>query len=170
MIGLEDRLYILIIKKITRFIFPEFIIQKFYHIFIGKKKYERLKKKIINYLENEKIDINFKNDERLSIIDNLKKNSLLFPYIDFVFPYNFVKKYDFKKINVFFDSESHMRYTLFENKKLFFPKKMSVKEIKIYVNEILISQDNESPHRYNDEDFLVEDGDIIADIGAAEGF
>jgi len=170
MIGLENRWCILIIKKIVRFILPEFIIQKLFHIFIGKKRMLKLKEKIINNLKNKDSSINIDDNERLSIIDNLKKLSLIFPYMGLVFPYSFVEKYDPEDIDVFFDTESHMRYVLYEGEKLFFHKKMSVKEIKTYVNEILMSQDSESAHRYDDDSFCVEEGDIIADIGAAEGF
>jgi len=170
MIGLENRWYMLIIKKIARLILPEFIIQKLFHIFIGKKSMLNLKKKIINYLEKENLNVNIDDNERISIIENLKKLSLIFPYTGFVFPYSFVKKYDPERIEVFFDPESRMRYVLYEAEKLFFPKRMNVKEIKVYVNEMLMSQDSESTHRYNDDGFYVKEGDIIADIGAAEGF
>jgi hypothetical protein len=170
MIGLENRYYILIIKKIIRFILPEFIIHKLFHIFIGKKRMLKLKEKIINNLKNKDLSINIDDNERLSIIENLQKLSLIFPYMSLVFPYSFVEKYNPEDIDVFFDNESHMRYVLYEGEKLFFPKKMSVKEIKAYVNEILMSQDSESAHRYDDDGFCVEEGDIIADIGAAEGF
>jgi len=170
MIGLEDRQYILVIKKIAKFILPEFIVQKLFHFFIGSKRMSKLKKRIINYLEKEGSGDNFDDNERLSIIENLKKKPLIFPYTNFVFPYDFVEKYDPKKIDVFFDPESCMRYALYEGEKLFFPKIMSVNQIKDCVNDILISQDSASAHRYHDDDFYVEEGDIIADMGAAEGF
>jgi hypothetical protein len=131
----------------------------------------KLKKKIINYLEKEGLEELIINDnERRSIVENLKKLPLVFPYTGLVLPYSFVEKYDPKEIDVFFDPESRMRYVLFEGEKLFFPKKWSVKEIKAYANDILIGMDSESPHRYPDDGFYVEEGDIIADIGAAEGF
>jgi hypothetical protein len=171
MIGLEDRWYMLAIKRIARFVLPEFIIQKLFHFFIGSRSMLKLKKKIIYYLEKEgSEEININDNERLSIVENLKKLPLVFPYTGLIFPYSFVEKYDPKEIKVFFDPESRMKYVLFEGEKLFFPKKWSVKEIKIYASDLLLSGDNECPHRYSDEGFYVEEGDVIADIGAAEGF
>jgi len=173
MMSLEDlevKWYVLI-KKTAMFILPEFIIQKLFHFFIGKKRMLKLKEKIIIYLEkggSEAIIID--DNERLSIIENLKNISLVFPYTELVLPYGFVRKYNPKEINVFFDPESRMRYAIYAGEKIFFPKNFSVKEIRECVNDCLIYQDSESPHRYHDDGFYVEEGDVIADMGAAEGF
>jgi len=169
--SIENRWYIVAIKKILRFVLPEFIIHKLYDFFIVKDRLLKLKKKIINYLEKEDLSDVLDDNERLSIVENLKKLSLVFPYYSsFVFPYAFVQKYNPKEIDVFFDPESRMRYVLYKGEKLFFPVKWGIKEIKDYVNELLMGQDNLSPHLYHDDGFYVEEGDVIADMGAAEGF
>jgi hypothetical protein len=62
-----------------------------------------------------------------------------------------------------------MRYVFHQNKKLYFPRYMRKPEVQDYYNILLMEQDAESPHLYETEKFFVKAGDIIADIGAAEG-
>jgi hypothetical protein len=99
-------------------------------------------------------------DEKL-IIDYLFNNEFS------VFPYNYIKKYSPNAIKVY--TKDAYKYVLHDNKKLFFPKEWSEDSVACYYNSLLIEQDIESPHRYDAEGFSVENGNIIADVGAAEG-
>ena len=120
----------------------------------------KLKIKIIKYLEQ---DSKYDNPEKEVIIDFLKNNSLS------VFPYNFIKKYNAKDIIVYTDNQNRMRYVLHENKRLYFKKNWNEKKIMDYYYSLLIEQDIDSPHRYETPNFYVKTGDVIVDVGVAEG-
>jgi hypothetical protein len=62
-----------------------------------------------------------------------------------------------------------LKYVMFDNKKLFFPKNFNDAEITFYFRGILAEQDEDSPHRYLSDIFLVEPGAVVGDIGVAEG-
>ena len=113
-------------------------------------------KKILNYLKEK--------PEYSNEYNYLKNNKIS------VFPYKFVKNYDWKNIKIQRDENGRYFY-LFNNKKMYFKKSMTEKNIKKYVNSILMEQDEKSPHNYH-LDIIKNDKRIkvIADIGAAEGF
>jgi hypothetical protein len=85
------------------------------------------------------------------------------------FPYKFVRKYHAGEIDVFYDDPCKMYFVLHNGKKLYFPQDWDIEDVREYYNGLCIEQDEGSPHRYETKDFIVKDGDIIADIGAAEG-
>ncbi|MDR2424728.1 MAG: FkbM family methyltransferase [Prevotellaceae bacterium] len=124
------------------------------------KRKKKLKLKIIKYLEK---DSEYDISEKKAIIDFLKHN----PFS--VFPYDYTKKYNSENIRVYTDSENGMKYVLHENKRLYFKKRMKENFIKICYNNLVREQDIESPHRYETTDFSVQEADIVADVGTAEG-
>jgi hypothetical protein len=86
-----------------------------------------------------------------------------------VFPYYFTKKHKHYKIKIFYDKICMMYYVLYSNNRMYFPKKWNVSRCCRYYNSVCKEQDIYSPHRYEAPDYVVKNGDIIADIGAAEG-
>jgi hypothetical protein len=62
-----------------------------------------------------------------------------------------------------------MCYVLHDGKRLYFPKTWDEERVKAYYNAISSEQDIDSPHRYETADFHVEEGDVIVDVGSAEG-
>ena len=62
-----------------------------------------------------------------------------------------------------------MHYVYHKNKKLYFPKNLNKEQIACVYNGLITEQDEYSPHRYETSDYTVKSGDIIADIGTAEG-
>jgi hypothetical protein len=84
-------------------------------------------------------------------------------------PYNFTKKYNSGAVKVFDDKKSKMKYVIYNEKKLYFPRFAREEEIRALYNWLLIEQDVESPHKYEAPGFFVNSGDIAADIGASEG-
>lgn len=86
-----------------------------------------------------------------------------------VFPYDFQDEYSADKIEVFYDSEKKLRYVLLDGKKLYFKKRWGKKRIQNLYNLLSKEQDIRSPHRYLTEQFSFEQGEILADVGAAEG-
>lgn len=84
-------------------------------------------------------------------------------------PYDFTKKYRQKHIGAFYDNSCHMCFVLHSGKKLYFPKEWSLEAASNYYNSLLLEQDEESPHRYETEEYTVKNGEVIVDVGAAEG-
>jgi len=52
---------------------------------------------------------------------------------------------------------------------MYFKKGLTKEQIQIYYRNILKEQDDRSPHRYESSTFCVSDGDVVIDVGAAEG-
>jgi hypothetical protein len=86
-----------------------------------------------------------------------------------IFPYEFFRKYYALDFDVLYDEKTKTRYVIHENKRLYFPKGWNAENVRNYYNGICMEQDKESPHRYETEKFSVQDGNVIADIGVAEG-
>ena len=109
-------------------------------------------------------DPTFLNDhERKEVIEFVKKNGVE------VFPYSFTEQYVESDIDVFLDKESGMRYVLMDGKRLYFKRRWSAARIRRSFHDLSLEQDVKSPHRYLSEDFNLKEGDVLADIGAAEG-
>jgi hypothetical protein len=138
------------IKRVIRSTFYEKVRTKF------------LKKKVLNY---------FKKDLNQDQIDSEKKEALLFLENNplSMYPYVFSKKYKPDSFQVFTDNECGMKYVLHENKRLYFIPSWTEKQVRKYYHLSLIEQDLDSPHRYEYEDFKVSAGDVVVDVGVAEG-
>jgi hypothetical protein len=86
-----------------------------------------------------------------------------------MFPYYFQDQYIESAIEVFNDPEKKLRFVLLDGKKLYFKKRWSKRRIRVSFNELLKEQDPLCPHCYENESFNFRNGDVLADIGAAEG-
>ena len=86
-----------------------------------------------------------------------------------IFPYQFTRKYNKETIEVFQDETCGLKYVLMEEKKLYFKRKWSVARIKKSFHDLTLEQDEMSPHRYLSNDFNLDEKDVLADFGAAEG-
>ncbi len=120
-----------------------------------------LKRKIILFLEDKISELP---DDVIDVLNYLKFNKLC------VIPYNFVSNYNFNDIVVYNDLGSGLNYVLHKGYKLFFKRSMTPIEIKKYYTSLLIEQDSNSPHCYLSESFYIQNGTILVDVGAAEGF
>jgi hypothetical protein len=85
------------------------------------------------------------------------------------YPYPFIYKYKSKDIATFYDADRKMYYVLHKNKRLYFPRNWKEEFVKEAYNELIAEQDPDSPHCYEIGDFCVKTGDVVADIGTAEG-
>lgn len=112
------------------------------------------------------IDTNAIDDlKKREVIQYLKKNDAR------MFCYYFPEKYLHNEVKVVFDDKEQMNYVLHDGKRLYLPKKFPNEKImREYYNSLCLEQDFESPHRYQSEQLHVNDGDVILDVGAAEGF
>ncbi|MCK9414265.1 MAG: FkbM family methyltransferase [Prolixibacteraceae bacterium] len=84
-------------------------------------------------------------------------------------PYYFQDEYSEDNIEVFYDRETGLRFVMHEGKRLYFKKRWSKKRIRLSYSELRREQDIRSPHCYETDGFKVEKGDVLVDIGAAEG-
>jgi predicted RNA methylase len=153
-------------RELAKKIMPAWM-RSFYYM-IKRHQYDikiiSLRKKIVSYLELLKKEQGLL-PEQQETLDFLYTNRLS------VFPNEIYKKYSKKDVKVIFDKSKGMNYVLFsENKRLYFKKKWSSKQIAEYFNALKIEQDKHSPHCYLSDTFDVKEGSVVADIGAAEGF
>lgn len=88
-----------------------------------------------------------------------------------MFCYDFPEKYLHNEVKVFFDDNEQMNYVLHNGKRMYLPNKFPNEEImRQYYNSLCMEQDVQSPHLYQSDRVHVEEGDVILDVGAAEGF
>ena len=147
-------------KQKSRSIFFKIARKLYYSPLYQYLRRRLIKRKILAYLQKEVLQ---DKDEFVKMVTFLKKNPLA------VYAYDFIKKYHPANIQVYTDNECDMRYVMYENKRLYFRPGMTEKQIQKYYNMLLTEQDIDSPHRYEYERFRVEEGDVVADIGVAEG-
>jgi FkbM family methyltransferase len=141
-----------ILILIYRIIVPLFI----------RKRFSTYKKwTILRYLKKNMED----GTEKQKIIDFLKRN----PFEAFTFPYDFVDDIRKKHIEVWTDADNGAKYVEHQGKRMYFPMTWDKNQIQDYYIGLLIEQYKDSPHLYETADFCVQNGDTIADIGAAEG-
>ncbi len=78
------------------------------------------------------------------------------------------KRYD--DDDIFYDSDKALFYAYWDNKKMFFKRSLNNrKKVLDYLNISFWEQSDGSPHQYLSKEFSIEQGDVVLDIGAAEG-
>ena len=101
--------------------------------------------------------------ERKEVVEYVREHGVK------IFPYPFTAKYNQDKIEVYHDENCGMKYVLQEGKRLYFKKKWTVLRIKKSFHDLTLEQDADSPHRYLSSAFNLNENDVLADFGAAEG-
>ena len=148
------------LKPIVKFIFGKKI--RGFIISINNKHNENIFKKAALKYYN-KIGLENLDSEKKEVLEYLKHNKFN------LFPYNFVNDYKSSDAKISIDEKTGLKYSLLDNKKIFFKRSCTIDEAKRIVTMLILVQDIRSPHRYLTEDFNVQEGDIIADLGSAEG-
>jgi len=128
--------------------------------FRRKIQAKKLPRSIFDYYKKHPEDLS---PEIESILNYLKKNPIA------IFPYSFQDQYHPDIVKVFYDKTKGLRYVLMDGKKLYFKKRWSTKRIKKAYSILLKEQDIQSPHRYLNEQFQFNEGDVLVDAGTAEG-
>ncbi len=120
-----------------------------------------VKKIIQNYQESK--------DEIIQeILNNIRKNNYVGPYNqNFVLNHQGLTKKEMSQIR--YDSQAEMYYGIWNGKKMYYPRGYSVEMVVEAINFVKLEQDTDSPHRYLNDQFMVEEGDIVIDAGVAEG-
>lgn len=86
-----------------------------------------------------------------------------------VFPDSFTDKYNFRDVEVFKDAAKDLLWVNHEGHRLYFKRSYNVTTVKLLYNGLLAEQDPESPHRYTAKGFELKQGDVLLDVGSAEG-
>lgn len=121
----------------------------------------RLKKKVLDYyagIPQDKIP-----DDQKTVIDYLREHDIS------VFPYAFPREYRASDIGIAKDETHDLHYMLWEGKKLYYKDGSRRGKAQQYFNSLRLEQDSRSPHRYLSGEFDVAEGDVVVDVGAAEG-
>jgi Methyltransferase FkbM domain len=126
-----------------------------------KARLRRLKKKVIDYYSSLPKE-EMRADQK-SVFDFLKENDIS------VFPYPFPAEYKASDIELFKDKNLDLYYIVWDGKKLYYKNGNRPDKAQEYFNSLRLEQDIRSPHRYLTKDFEVAKGDIVVDVGAAEG-
>ena len=155
------------IKKKIKYFIPHGIVEQ------RKQRWQKVQDEILlqQRIRENKIKeyflslANIDDPEILEIINYFKKYDKLIWW----FPYFFSREYFPMDVDVYFCSVTKARYVIHENKKLYFPKSWESDVIRCYYNNLRREQDKDSPHRYETGAITVKEGDVIVDVGAAEG-
>lgn len=147
----------MIIHKIYKFIIP-YNLRYIIWTIIQKNRKAKIKKEILNHYSHNNPGRNLYAKE----IEYLEKNDLA------VIPHLKVQSH-INHFKVYKDKANGLKYVIFENKKIYFKRGMKTIEIKSYFEELMKEQHIDSPHRYLSDNFNIENGSVVADVGVAEG-
>ncbi len=108
--------------------------------------------------------VSTKDSEVKEVVDHLKHNTIN------TFPYDYKNNYNLKNVKVGKSKKTQLLYADHNGKKIYMKKKYtSPFRVRRYINNILIEQDEKSPHRYLSDDFMPDEDTVVLDIGGAEG-
>lgn len=117
-----------------------------------------LKRQVLDYYKDSN------NPEIKDITMYIRKNGIS------MFNYNFINKYKKFHSKVVKDKIKGLFYVIHNGKRLYFSRNLnSTQKVCEYYRGLCIEQDIASPHCYLNNNFNVNYGDIVVDIGAAEG-
>ncbi len=86
-----------------------------------------------------------------------------------VFPYEWQERYKPGDVSVFRDKKVGLPYVMHEGRRLYFKRRWGHARISELYCLLLKEQDPRSPHRYTGPGFEPEEGDLLVDVGCAEG-
>ena len=120
-----------------------------------------IKKMKANYQTSKDADIQ-------EILNNIEKEQYVGAYNQ-NFVYQHMGSLDEERKLIDFDEDADMYYALWNGKRMYYPKGYTIENVASSVGFVELEQDMNSPHRYLDESFDVQEGDIVIDAGVAEG-
>ncbi|MGV6849639.1 MAG: FkbM family methyltransferase [Marinibacterium sp.] len=127
---------------------------------LGHRKLDRLRRDIVDWAETgERRD----DPEIREVSAFLRHNPP-----DFL-PYDFARAYHARDTVVEHDADTGLNYVLYGDRRLYWREGRKTKRIPRDYHAILAEQDVRSPHRYLTDGFDIEPGDIVTDVGSAEG-
>jgi hypothetical protein len=150
-----------LIKTLYKTIVPENFRWKIWNYRTRNSELGILRKDFLEYYEN--LPVHEKSDEVQEVINFVKRFSII------TFPYPFIYSYKISDVKVYRDEKLNLPYVLLNGRRLYYKRSWTESAIQENFNFLSIEQDPRSPHRYLTETFQVSTGDVVADIGAAEG-
>lgn len=112
---------------------------------------------------HKRYDDNCSNEIK-ELLEYANKNGLAF------FNYKFTEKYADMPIDCRYDRTNGLYYIIDNGKRMYLSRVYDTEDkVVSYCRSILLEQDPESPHKYLDDDFCVNNNDVIVDAGVAEG-
>ncbi len=109
---------------------------------------------------------NGSNEEMREVLDTIKEHGFVDAYNQkFVEKYRGIRNLE----DVHYDGQADMHFVYWKGKRMYYPHSHSKEQVAVEVNFVNLEQDEESPHRYLEGAFQVEEGDIVIDAGVAEG-
>lgn len=135
--------------------------RKFRNKIIKPRVLKKLKNDILEYYGKQPVQ---SKDEKIVQALSFIQQHGVYPY-----PYSYIDKYNIGTTEVRMDQSCGLRYVIHNNYRLYFPRGMNEQAIRFQYEFFSSEQDTESPHCYQSESFVFEDGDVLLDVGAAEG-
>lgn len=83
--------------------------------------------------------------------------------------YDFVDDYRKQPVELYLDEDCQMLYIPYKGRRMYFPRSWDEEKAVQYFRSLLAEQDERSPHCYRHNGYDVREGDVVADVGAAEG-
>jgi len=142
----------IVTSQIHKAVLPKFIYKRI--------RASLMRNLVLNYYRNLP---ELPSEEVELVLDYLKSKPIT------VFPYHSLDHYVASDVEVHDDQEKGLRYVFLDGKRLYFKKRWSKNRIRKTFNGLRKEQDSNCPHCYENESFKVEEGDVLLDIGAAEG-
>lgn len=150
-----------LIKKLYKTFIPEDIRWKLWLYRSRNSELGILRKEVLQYYDS--LPETKKTGEVKEVLAFIRKYGVV------TFPYSFIYNYDIKSVKVYNDEQLNLPYVLLQEKRLYYKRSWTTAQIQENFNFLSIEQDPRSPHRYLTDTFQVNTGDVVADIGAAEG-
>lgn len=97
-------------------------------------------------------------------MDSVRKSGRIRSY-----PEQLYEKCERAATDIRYDSKKDMMYVMHRGKRLYYPEDYTPQAVWTEYGFCRMEQDEESPHRYLDENFRVEEGAVVIDAGTAEG-
>lgn len=83
--------------------------------------------------------------------------------------YYFMDEYENISVEICFDINTQMFYVPYKGRNMFFPRSWDEEKVEKYYRSVIAEQDRRSPHCYMYNGYEVNKGDVVVDVGAAEG-
>lgn len=119
---------------------------------------------VLPILEQKILEHKPRNKEEIEVYQYLNTHHLR------MYCYPFYDEYLEKDTEIFYDEMNGLFYGIYTGKKMYLAKQLNTKEkARAYFNNVIMEQDERSPHCYWNNKNMKEQTGVTVDIGAAEG-
>lgn len=159
----DKALYKKTYKKMFRYILKQSIDKAKEYAYREDKFLEQVRREYLKYLILNDADTQNNIDYRESLA-YIKKNGVS------TFCSESINYKIYDEQDVHYDSEKQLYWVYYREKRLYLKRSINtVKAVLEVMNMLAAEQEESSPHCYMNESFQVSEGDIVFDVGCAEG-